>query len=193
MTPSRTVIAELPGISATFSPAASTVAYLKIVESPELAAAAKALDDAPLAVQNRNALIQALNYQVLRSTHHRLARPGRHSRSVNCRPPACSRPAWCSRQTANACFSSAGPRQTKPATTSTQLPTASRRCASATVAVSKACRWSTRAARRSTYVISNQNPFRRPQPPGGGGVGAGQGAPRPPSFGVIDLATNRHG
>ena len=74
--PSRTVIAELPGISATFSPAASTVAYLKLVDSPELAAAAKALDDAPLAVQNRNALIQALNYQVLAEHHHRLARPG---------------------------------------------------------------------------------------------------------------------
>jgi hypothetical protein len=41
------------------------------------------------------------------------------------------------------------------------------------------------------YVVPNQNPFRRPQPPGGGGGGAGGQAPRPPSFGIIDLATNR--
>jgi hypothetical protein len=65
---SRGLVAELPGIAATFSPTTPTVAYLKLVESPELTAATKALDEAPLAVQNRNALIQTLNYQVLRST-----------------------------------------------------------------------------------------------------------------------------
>jgi hypothetical protein len=46
------------------------------------------------------------------------------------------------------------------------------------------------------YVVGGQNPFRRPQPPaavaaGGGGGGGGGGPPRPPSFGIIDLATGK--
>jgi Tol biopolymer transport system component len=61
-------VAELPGVAATFAPSGQTVAYLKLGDHPELAAADKALESAPLAGQNRNALIQALTYQVARHT-----------------------------------------------------------------------------------------------------------------------------
>jgi hypothetical protein len=61
-------VVELPGVGATFSPTAGTVAYLKIGGNADLNAAVKAVDDAPLAAQNRNALIQALNWQVLRNS-----------------------------------------------------------------------------------------------------------------------------
>src|SRR5688572_20317708 len=61
------VVADLPGVSATFSPTAAVVAYLKIGESPELTAAANAVDAAPLAGQNRGGLVQALNWQVVRN------------------------------------------------------------------------------------------------------------------------------
>jgi hypothetical protein len=65
---SHAVVAELPGVSATFSPTRAAVAYLKIVETPELVAAATAVDAAPLAGQNRGGLVQALTYQVMRGT-----------------------------------------------------------------------------------------------------------------------------
>jgi hypothetical protein len=58
---------DLPGVSATFSFDGRQVAYLKLGDSPDLIAAVKALDDAPLAAQGRNGLIQALNFQVQRN------------------------------------------------------------------------------------------------------------------------------
>ena len=61
-------MADLPGISATFSPAGGTVAYLKLTDNPDLLAAVKAVDEAPLAAQNRGALLQALQWQVLRTS-----------------------------------------------------------------------------------------------------------------------------
>lgn len=57
---------DLPGVSATFSFDGRHVAYLKLGDAPDLIAAARALDEAPLAGQGRNALIQALNLQVRR-------------------------------------------------------------------------------------------------------------------------------
>jgi hypothetical protein len=58
---------DLPGVSATFSFDGRSVAYLKLGDAPDLAAAVNALDQAPLAGQNRGALIQALNFQVQRN------------------------------------------------------------------------------------------------------------------------------
>ncbi len=58
---------DLPGVSATFSFDGRSVAYLKLGDAPDLAAAVRALDEAPLAGQNRNGLIQALNFQVQRN------------------------------------------------------------------------------------------------------------------------------
>lgn len=58
---------DLPGVSATFSFDGRSVAYLKLGDAPDLTTAVKALDEAPLAGQNRGALIQALNFQVQRN------------------------------------------------------------------------------------------------------------------------------
>jgi hypothetical protein len=57
---------DLPGISATFAFDGRHIAYLKLGDAPDLVAAVRALDEAPLAGQGRNALIQALNLQVRR-------------------------------------------------------------------------------------------------------------------------------
>jgi hypothetical protein len=57
----------LPGVSATFSFDGRSAAYLRLGDAPDLAAAVRALDEAPLADQNRGGLIQALNYQVQRN------------------------------------------------------------------------------------------------------------------------------
>jgi hypothetical protein len=63
-----TEVADLPGISATFSPIAASIAYLKIADTPDLQAAAQALTQASLTAPNRNALVQALTWQVLRNS-----------------------------------------------------------------------------------------------------------------------------
>src|SRR5262245_45826674 len=54
------LVADLPGISATFAPGGGTVAYLRIDENADLARAAKAIESAALTAQNRGALTQAL-------------------------------------------------------------------------------------------------------------------------------------
>lgn len=59
---------DLPGVSATFSFDGRHVAYLKLGDSPDMVGAVRALDEAPLAAQNRNTLIQALNFQVQRNS-----------------------------------------------------------------------------------------------------------------------------
>lgn len=59
---------DLPGVSAAFSFDGRFVAYLKLGDSTDLVAAVKALDDAPLAAQGRNSLIQMLAFQVQRNS-----------------------------------------------------------------------------------------------------------------------------
>jgi hypothetical protein len=61
---------ELPGVSATFSFDGRSVAYMKLGDAPDLVAATKAVDDAPATAtgQARNALLQALNFQIQRTS-----------------------------------------------------------------------------------------------------------------------------
>ena len=64
----RTPVAELAGISATFSPDGERVAYLKVVETPEVKTAAEALDNATLTQADRNVLVQTLAWQIARDS-----------------------------------------------------------------------------------------------------------------------------
>jgi hypothetical protein len=186
---SRGLVAELPGIAATFSPTAPTVAYLKLVESPELTAATQALDEAPLAVQNRNALIQALNYQVLRNTAI-VVRDLTTQQERELPAPGLFKTGLVYSADGRQLFFLGGTEADEARNdiyviADGQLPAA--------IGDGDGLRGAPvvdASGRSILYVVANQNPFRRPQPPGGGGGGAGQGA-RPPSFGIIDLATNR--
>ena len=186
-----TPVADLSGISATFSPAGNAVAYLKIVETPELLAAVKVVDAAPLAGQNRNALIQALTYQVLRSSaivirdlatqqERELAAPGLMKTALTY--GADGRTLYFlggveGDAARNDIYSIAEGGQP------TRLGDADGLKGTPIVADGAVL-----------YAVSGQNPFRPPQPPGGGGRGGGAGAPaqgRGPVIGVIDLATNK--
>jgi hypothetical protein len=64
----REVVAELPGVSATFSPEATRVAYFKVVETDDLRQAADALDGATLTQSDRSVLIQRLAWQMARDS-----------------------------------------------------------------------------------------------------------------------------
>jgi len=60
----RAEVAELPGVSATFSSSLPQVAYLKIPDHDEIRAASQALEKASLTAQNRNQLIQTLTWLI---------------------------------------------------------------------------------------------------------------------------------
>jgi hypothetical protein len=60
----RAEVADLPGVSATFSASLPQVAYLKIPDHDEIRAASEALEKASLTAQNRNQLVQTLAWLV---------------------------------------------------------------------------------------------------------------------------------
>src|SRR5262249_45761654 len=64
----RTLVAELPGISAAFTSDSARVAYLRIDETEAVKQAASALDAATLTQADRNALVQALMWQISRDS-----------------------------------------------------------------------------------------------------------------------------
>jgi len=64
----RTVVAELPGVSATFAPDGTKVAYLRVNETDDVRSAAAALDAATLTAQNRGALVQGLTWLIARDS-----------------------------------------------------------------------------------------------------------------------------
>ena len=149
------------------------VAYLKIAETPELPAAAKAVDEAPLAGQNRGGLIQALNWQVLRNATivvrdlDDAAGAGAAGARAAQDQPDVRRP------TAGRCISSAAPRTTPRATTSTRSPRAARRRASAMPTASRARRQCIDGA-VMLYVVSASEPVSAPAAArrGGGALAA---------------------
>jgi hypothetical protein len=59
-----TPVADVPGVSATFSSTLNQVAYLKIPDNEEIRRAASAIEQASLTAQNRNQLTQALTWLV---------------------------------------------------------------------------------------------------------------------------------
>jgi hypothetical protein len=63
-----TPVAELAGISATFSPDGERIAYLKVIQTREVKHAAEALDNATLTQADRNVLVQTLAWQLARDS-----------------------------------------------------------------------------------------------------------------------------
>ena len=185
------VVAELPGVSATFSPVEATVAYLKLTAAPELTAAAKAIDEAPLAGQNRNALIQALNYQVLRNTTV-VTRELATARERELPAPGLLKSGLTYSADGKHLYFLGGLEADE---SRNDIYVIAQGQAAARVGDAdgiKGVPIVDASGASLMYVVANQNPFRKPQPPGAaGGPGGGQGQPRPPSFAVVDLASNR--
>jgi len=61
-----TPVADLPGVSATFSSTLNQVAYLRIPDNDEIRRASAAIEQASLTAQNRNQLTQALTWLIAR-------------------------------------------------------------------------------------------------------------------------------
>src|SRR4051812_708335 len=64
--PLLTLVAELPGVSATFSSTLNQVAYLRIPENDDILRASAAIEHASLTAQNRSQLIQTLTWLIAR-------------------------------------------------------------------------------------------------------------------------------
>jgi hypothetical protein len=64
----RSPVADLPGVSATFAPDGSRVAYLRIDGTDDVSKAAAALEAAKLTADNRNALVQTVTWLIARDS-----------------------------------------------------------------------------------------------------------------------------
>jgi hypothetical protein len=179
-------VADLAGVSLTFAPSGDRVGYLKIAAGPDLTAAAAALEAAPLAAQNRNALIQAFAWQVMR-----------HS-VVTIRDLDSGReqelPALGLLKTGLA-FGADGRRLfflggTEADETRNDIYAIAEGQDAVVVGGAPGLKGVPVVAANGAaivYVPTPFNPLRRPGAPGGQGGGA-PAAPRGPSFGIIDLA-----
>jgi hypothetical protein len=183
-----TQVAELPGVGVTFSPTGPTVAYLKAAGNRDLAAAIKALDDAPLAAPNRNALIQALNWQVLRNASIAI-RDLPTGREHDAQTQGLLKTGLVFGPDGSTIYFLGGregedDRNDIYSVTAALAPT---RLGDAPGL--KSAPIIDPSGTFLLYTSANQNPFRRPQPPGAGGGPPGGAQQRPPSFGVVELAT----
>jgi len=185
-------VVELPGVSATFSPAGGLVAYLKIGTNPEIAAAVNAVDEAPLAAQNRSALIQALAWQVAR--HSTIAvRDLASGQEREVAAPELLKAGLVFADARTLYF--LGGREGDDDRNDIYSVAPGQAPARVTDAPGlKSIPTVVPGGAVLLYTSANQNPFRKPQPPGQGGGGrggAGGAQQRPPSFGVVNLATGR--
>jgi Tol biopolymer transport system component len=184
----RSTVAELPGVSATFSPLADVVAYLKLTDSTDLAAAAKALDEAPLAARNRNTLIQALNYEVLRNTSI-VVRDLATQQERELTAPGLLKSGLTFSADGRRLFFLGGTEADESRNDIYVVADGQPASRVGDADGIKGVPTVDATGASLLYVAANQNPFRRPQPPGSGGA-QGQ-TPRTPSFGIVDLSTNR--
>ena len=192
------LVTELPGVSATFSPDGTHVAYLRIGTSEPLRAAQQALERAALAAPNRAALVQALAWQVLRDSlivvRHLTTQEEREIAVSNLLKTGLT-------------YSADG--RSLYFLGAEEGNDARNDIYSVSLTAPKAIRLTNEDGFKNpplvsadgaalTYVVANQNVFRRPQAPGGGpppgapggrGGQAGQNSPPRPTFGVIDVAT----
>jgi hypothetical protein len=183
-------VAELPGVSATFSPGGGRVAYLKLTDSSELSAAAKAIDDAPLAGQNRNALVQALNYQVMRNNTI-VIRDLNTQQEREIPVPALLKTGLSYSADGRRLYFLGG---SEADDTRNDIYAVAEGQPASRVGDADGIKGTPivdASGASLMYVVPNQNPFRRPQPPNPGAGGAAGAQQRPPSFGIIDLASNR--
>jgi hypothetical protein len=188
-------VADVPGISATFSPTTNSVAYLRIVPSDDLIAAATAVDDAPLAAQNRNALIQALAWQVTRHSTITV-RDLSTGQETEIAAPGLLKAGLTYAADGRTLYFLGGREGEEDRNDIYGVSPGGQAVRVGDAPGLKGLPVVDPSGAVLLYTVATQpgqNPFRRPQPPGAGGGrgGAGGAAPRGPSFGIIDLATNR--
>jgi hypothetical protein len=185
-------VADLQGVSATFSPTGNAVAYLKIVASDEFLAAATAVDTAPLAAPNRNPLIQALAWQVARNSTITV-RDLASGSETEIPAPGLLKAGLAYAADGRTLYFLGGREGEEDRNDIYQVSPGAAPARVGDAPGLKSAPVVDRSGAVLVYTVPiqpAQNPFRRPRPPGQGGGGPGGAALRAPSFGVIDLASN---
>ena len=195
------LVAELPGVSATFSTQLGQVAYLRIPDTDEIRAASDAIAKASLTAQNRGQLVQALTWLVAKSSVI-VTRDLRNGREMELPANDLLKTGLTFSADGRVLYF-LGARESEP--DRNDIYAISENAPKPVIAADADGLKSVPIVDPSGAVLiyrrPAQNPLRRPalptQAPEGsrkgwrGGKGRRAGAPRPPTFAIVDLATHK--
>ena len=191
----RAIVAELPGVSATFSTELGQVAYLRIPDNDEIRAASEAIAKASLTAQNRGQLVQALTWLIAKHGVI-VTRDLRSGREMEL-PATDLLKTGLTFSADGRVLYFLGARESEP--NRNDIYAISENAPKPVLAADadglKSAPIVDPSGSVLIYVVPTQNPLRRPalpaQAPPGAGRAGGAGAPRPPMFAIVDLATRK--
>ena len=195
-----TTIADLPGVSATFSSTLNQVAYLKIPDNDEIRRASEAIAQASLTAQNRSQLTQMLTWLIAKHSTI-VTRDLATGREMELPAPDLLKTGLAFNADGRQLFF-LGAKEAEPDRTDVYLisENAPKPVIAAEAAGFKSAPIVDPAGAVLIYTVPAQNPLRRPaEPPGAGGAGrvdgtgGGRGGPgnAPPVFAIVDIATRK--
>jgi Tol biopolymer transport system component len=194
---SRALVADLPGISATFTSDSSKVAYLRVNDTDDVRKAGQALDAATLTQQDRSTLVQMLGWLIARDSSIEV-RDVASGFELDLTTPSMLKSSLTYSADGRSLYF-LGAREGND--TRTDIYRISESSDGPVLAVDagglKAAPIVDPSGATLVYVIPGVSPLRRPGPPvpatdAGGGRAGGAVPPRPPStFAIVDLASKR--
>jgi hypothetical protein len=202
--PALTPVADLPGVSATFSSTLNQVAYLRIPDHDEIRRASDAIEQASLTAQNRNQLTQALTWLVAKHAAI-VVRDLGNGREMELPTPELLKTGLVFNADGRQLYF-LGAKEAEPdrADVYAISENAPKPVIAAEAGGLKSAPIVDPSGKVLLYVIPTQNPLRRPAPPaqpggsgragGAGQAGRGQGAGPagvPPAFAIVDIATRK--
>ena len=191
----RTEVADLPGVSATFSTSLPQVAYLKIPDHDEIRAASSALEKASLTAPTRSQLTQMLAWLIAKHSAI-VVRDLNTGREMSLPTPDLLKTGLTFSADGRFLYFLGG-RETEPERTDIYV-ISENEPRPVLVGDAPGLKGAPAIDPRGAVLISivpTQNPLRRPEPPEEGGTGRGGGGGAagnpPPRFAIIDLKTRR--
>ena len=186
-----TPIADLPGVSATFSSTLNQVAYLKIPDNDEIRGAAAALEQASLTAQNRSQLTQTLTWLIAKHSAI-VTRDLANGREMELPAQELLKTGLAFNAEGRQLYF-LGAKETEPERTDVYVisENAPKPVIAADAGGLKSAPVIDPAGKVLLYVVPAVNPLRAPAPPGDGGRGGGRGGQggATPTFAIVDVAT----
>jgi hypothetical protein len=192
----RALVADLPGVSATFTSDGARVGYLRIRDTDDVEKAAQAVETATLTQPNRGALVQMLAWLIARDSTI-VVREIESGREIELPTPSMLKASLTYGADGRTLFF-LGTREGNDARTDIYAMTETSDGPRLAVDAGglKAAPLVDPSGAALVYVIPSVSPLRRPDAPPGNGAnganGANQAAPRPPAtFAIVDLRSNQ--
>ncbi len=193
----RALVADLPGVSATFSSQLGQIAYLRIPDSDEIRGASRALASASLTAANRGQLVRSLDWLIAQQSSI-VVRELRSGREMELPAPDLAKTGLTFSADGRTLYF-LGARESEPSRT--DIYTISENAPKPVLATDadglKGVPTIDPSGAVLIYVVPTVNPLRRPATPGttpanGRGAPAREAparTPAPPTFGVVTIAT----